>query len=299
MRFTISGFGGASKEGQETPAVREAEPVSAAPRKSVVQVCFPETGRSLAYYNDRFNLKAGDRVYVSGKLEGVLGIVTSVNYNFRIRLSEYQKVIFQVNTRVHGRFYMSASHFITFDSTALPAAQVTSWFRAPVGEGEEFASGNDDFPFSLEHLEEMKVTNAIAERGHDTTWRTASDISVWMGQRGMQSWKGQKHTPLNSAITTGKSGIYCATAFAAIPASMILPQCFSLRRRWDTLPSTMRMSTSRPAILRLSQRRHFSHLPSVTVRRAVFLCDGERLAAPAGHCLRRFSLKFHLIAPAA
>ena len=56
MRFTISGFGGASQEGQETPAVREAEPVSAAPRKSVVQVCFPETGRSLAYYNDRFNL---------------------------------------------------------------------------------------------------------------------------------------------------------------------------------------------------------------------------------------------------
>ena len=145
MRFTISGFGGASKEGQETPAAREAEPVSAAPRKSVVQVCFPETGRSLAYYNDRFDLKAGDRVYVSGKLEGVLGIVTSVNYNFRIRLSEYQKVIFQVNTRVHGRFYMSASHFITFDPVALPAAQVTSWFRAPVGEGEEFASGNDDF----------------------------------------------------------------------------------------------------------------------------------------------------------
>ena len=167
MRFTISGFGGASKEGQETPAAREAEPVSAAPRKSVVQVCFPETGRSLAYYNDRFDLKAGDRVYVSGKLEGVLGIVTSVNYNFRIRLSEYQKVIFQVNTRVHGRFYISASHFITFDPAALPAAQVTSWFRAPVGEGEEFASGNDDFSFSLEHLEEMKVTNAIAERGHD------------------------------------------------------------------------------------------------------------------------------------
>ena len=104
---------------------------------------------------------------MSGKLEGVLGIVTSVNYNFRIRLSEYQKVIFQVNTRVHGRFYISASHFITFDPAALPAAQVTSWFRAPVGEGEEFASGNDDFSFSLEHLEEMKITNAIAERGHD------------------------------------------------------------------------------------------------------------------------------------
>ena len=64
MRFTISGFGGASKEGQETPAAREAEPVSAAPRKSVVQVCFPETGRSLAYYNDRFNLKAGDRTVI-------------------------------------------------------------------------------------------------------------------------------------------------------------------------------------------------------------------------------------------
>ncbi len=195
------------------------KPVSAAPRKSVVQVCFPETGRSLAYYNDRFDLKGpGDRVYVSGKLEGVLGIVTSVNYNFRIRLSEYQKVIFQVNTRVHGRFYMSASHFITFDSTALPAAQVTSWFRAPVGEGEEFASGNDDFSFSLEHLEEMKVTNAIAERGTRLLHGEPRPfISVWMGQRGMQSWKGQKHTPLSSAITMGKIRNLLCDCFCSYP----------------------------------------------------------------------------------
>ena len=40
MRFTISGFGGASQEGQETPAAREAEPVSAAPRKSAVAGLF-------------------------------------------------------------------------------------------------------------------------------------------------------------------------------------------------------------------------------------------------------------------
>ena len=59
------------------------------PKKSVVQVYFPSRGMNLAYYNDSFDLKVGDLVYVDGKLEGHRGQVTEVNYSFKIKLSDY------------------------------------------------------------------------------------------------------------------------------------------------------------------------------------------------------------------
>ena len=59
-----------------------------APRKSVVQVYFAERNMKLAYYNDQFDLKCGDLVYVDGKLEGMLGRVTEVSYNFKIKVSD-------------------------------------------------------------------------------------------------------------------------------------------------------------------------------------------------------------------
>ena len=95
--------------------------------------------KGLAYYNDQFDLKPGDRVYVDGKLEGQLGIVTAVNYNFKIKLSEYKRVIALVKTDVHGKFYMAGSHFVTFDPNVLSPAQATLWFRAPASEEEEYA----------------------------------------------------------------------------------------------------------------------------------------------------------------
>ena len=58
------------------------------PKKSVVQVYFPHRGMGWAYYNDQFDLKVGDYVYVEGKLEGYRGQVTEVKYSFKItRLS--------------------------------------------------------------------------------------------------------------------------------------------------------------------------------------------------------------------
>lgn len=136
------------------------------PRRSVVQVRFPDRGMHLAYYNDRFDLKCGDMVYVDGKLEGQMGYVTEVNYNFKIRISDYQRVIAVVNTSVHGEFYQAGSHFVTFDREALPMDQAVTWFKAP-GSEEEYVSGSDDTAFSLEHLGEMEIRPVIAERGHD------------------------------------------------------------------------------------------------------------------------------------
>ena len=137
------------------------------PRKSVVQVYFASRNMTLAYYNDQFDLHRGDMVYVDGKLEGARGYVTAVNYNFKIKVSDYKRVIAVADTTVHGRFFMAGSHFVTFDRDTLPGSQVISWFRAPAKEEDEFVSGSDDSAFRLDDLSGMKVSAEIATRGRD------------------------------------------------------------------------------------------------------------------------------------
>lgn len=76
------------KEDLQVAKIHESKPV-----KSVVQVRFPSKGRSLAYYNDKFDLRVGDIVFVDGKLEGFQGIVTEVSRSFKIKLSDYKRII--------------------------------------------------------------------------------------------------------------------------------------------------------------------------------------------------------------
>ena len=77
---------------------------------------------TLSYYNDLFDLKVGDIVFVEGKLEGLCGRVVDVTYNFKIKLSDYKRVISVADTEVRGEFFFAGSHFITFDPTVLPYA---------------------------------------------------------------------------------------------------------------------------------------------------------------------------------
>ena len=165
MAFKI----GFTAEGYEKTAAKTVYtvPQQVAARKSVVQVYFPVKSMTLAYYNDRFDLRCGDLVYVDGKLEGVLGRIKEVNYNFKIKVSDYGRVIAVVDTDVKGRFFMGGSHFVTFDRSALPEKKARTWFKAPAKEEEEFVSGSDDTAFRLDDLGGMKVSSAIAERGYD------------------------------------------------------------------------------------------------------------------------------------
>ena len=167
MTFKISGFGSAPMDKKNIMPTYQPEKETISLRKSVVQVRFPGKGMALSYYNDQFDLKIGDLVYVDGKLEGQLGCITNVNYNFKIKISEYKKVIAVVDTEVHGQFYMAGSHFITFDPATLPKEQIVLWFKAPAQEDDEFVSGSDDTSFRLDDLKGMNITSAIAERGHE------------------------------------------------------------------------------------------------------------------------------------
>ncbi len=129
---------------------------------SLVQVYFPGRHLKLSYYNDAFNLSCGDIVYVEGKMEGLRGRVVSVNYNFKIKLSDYKRVTSVAETDIAGEFYMAGSHFLTFDSISLPAEKVKTWFKAPE-EPEEFAIGRDDSGFLLDEILGQPISEEALE----------------------------------------------------------------------------------------------------------------------------------------
>ena len=137
------------------------------PRKSIVRIYFPVRNMSLTYYNDLFDLHCGDIVYVDGKLEGLQGKVIDVNYSFKIKLSEYKKVIAVADTNLKGEFHIAGSHIISFDPNAMPYEKVITWFKAPVSEEEVFVSGENEDSFPLEDLSKMKINKDVADRGFD------------------------------------------------------------------------------------------------------------------------------------
>ena len=150
----------------ENEATVSTDVVLVHPKKSVVQVYFPHKDMAFAYYNDRFDLKVGDLVYVEGHFEGCRGRVTEVSYSFKIKLSEYKRVVGVVDTHVAGDFYFVQSHLVTFDRNVIPFFKVLNWFKPPESE-EEYATGNDDATaFPLNDLSKMNVSQLVAERGH-------------------------------------------------------------------------------------------------------------------------------------
>ncbi len=136
-----------------------------APKKSLVQVQFPGWNRSLAYYNDRFDLHEGDLVYVDGKLEGVRGRVTAVNYSFKIKLSDYKRVIAVADTHISGELHIAGAYLATPDPGTIPYEKIVTWFKAPDHEDDVYVSGSDGHGFCLDDLSGMNVSDAVAERG--------------------------------------------------------------------------------------------------------------------------------------
>ena len=118
-----------------------------------MRVFFPERGQAYSYYNDRFDLHDGDLVYVSGKLARQRGQVVAVDYNFRIRLADYERVIGAADTVVRGTFY----------ALGAPFRQVRGWFLPPEAD-EEYAVGHGPGPVYA--LEQLSIPAGVAEKGH-------------------------------------------------------------------------------------------------------------------------------------
>ena len=164
MKFPIGfAFNDETKKVEMEPMDQQAT----VPVKSLVQVYFPERNQTLTYFNDQFDLKRGDFVFVDGKLEGIRGIVREVNKNFKIKVADYKKIISVADTNVSGQMYMAGSHFVSFDATVLPYEKIRTWYLPPVKEEDEYESGNDDTVIVLDKLGDIKVSQAVWERGRE------------------------------------------------------------------------------------------------------------------------------------
>lgn len=166
MAFKI-GFSTDITDNTQTPAPQVVLEHAVMPKPSVVQVRFEERDRTLSYYNDQFDLQCGDIVYVEGKLEGLRGDVVDVNYNFKIKLSDYKRVISVADTNVSGQFFFAGSHYMTFERNTLPPSKVRTWFFAPEKDTEVFVGGSDDKTFTLDNLGGISADEAMKSRGYN------------------------------------------------------------------------------------------------------------------------------------
>lgn len=166
MKFKI-GFTGNINENEDLNLDEQRMNRADIPVKSLVQIRFHDRNMNLSYYNDSFDLHRGDLVFVDGKLEGLRGIVVDVSYNFKIKLSDYKRVVAVADTSLRGELHMALSHFITFDSSVLPYKKVLGWFKAPANVEDEIVVCNDDSSFMLDNLSNMNIDSQIADRGYD------------------------------------------------------------------------------------------------------------------------------------
>lgn len=265
MSFKIRGFGALPQEA-DAPAPEKEMPQPAEPRKSVVQVHFPGRDMDLAYYNDRFDLNPGDRVYVDGKLEGQLGQVTSVTYNFKIKLSQYQRVIARVDTEVHGSFFMAGSYFLTFDPQALPARQAAGWFRAPEKSDEEYASGTDNSGFRLEDMKDWKVTQSVADRGHEYYLEDRVRYLCLDDTKGYAIVQGTQNYIVEFAYRDGEIRNLTCDCFCSYPCKHEVAVMFQLRDILKTIDESCRET--------FEKTRYFAAVAKDTL--FAFTMDGKK-----------------------
>ena len=154
----------AEQDQVELPETREA--VERHPVPSVAEVFFPHSGRTLSYYNDRFDLRENDVVFVSGKLEGKPGLVRSVTTRFKIRLAQYERVIAHARLLISGTFVPAAGMMVSFGADAEPDADAFRGWVQPPRDEEEIACGEGStiplaHPEQSPDLDEKRLQRAL------------------------------------------------------------------------------------------------------------------------------------------
>ena len=145
----IIGFGAP----QEKAIVPMKQSEIGTPVRSVVDVAFPDD-TVLRYYNDRFDLKTGDGVYVSGKRAGSLGIVKSVTTIFKINLSCYERVLARIDFQLRGTFEPMGVFMVGVTPDAGPSPELFRfWITLPSDQEPEYACG-EGYELELDHFEQ-------------------------------------------------------------------------------------------------------------------------------------------------
>lgn len=179
-------------------------------RKSIVRVHFESSNMTLAYYNDTFNLQVGDVVFVDGKLEGQRGTVVNVSYNFKIKPSDYKRVISKGDTAICGELFMAGSLFIAFDPSVIPYEKVLTWFKAPTRAEDAYLTESDDTCFPLDDFSHLPVRHDVFERGAEYYQANKVRYLCVDGCRGCAIVEGTKPYEVEFRLENGAiSGLVC------------------------------------------------------------------------------------------
>lgn len=173
-------------------------------RKSLVRVRFTSSGDEKAYFNNLFDLHRGDIVYVEGRYEGQPGHIVDINYNFKIKPFDYNRVIAVADTTVHGKFFVEGPYFMSFDREVIPKSKIRSWFIPPLFE--EYEVGYDDSTFSLDDLRDMKVREEVALRGYNYFINNYVKYISIDGNDGYAIVRGETNYEVEFTFCDGKIG---------------------------------------------------------------------------------------------
>ena len=211
------------------PATFVTDEIMSIPKKSVVQVHFPARNLTCTYFNDAYDLHCGDIVYVDGKLEGLRGRVVDVSYSFKIKLSDYKRVIGKADTDIRGKLYMADNCFLAFDPAVIPFGKVITWFKAPADPEEEFVSGESGSRFFLDNLSDMHMRPEIAERGKEY-YRNERVVYLCVdGTCGRAIVEGSEPYEVEFDYDNGKIGNLVCSCFCSYPCKHEFAAMLQLR----------------------------------------------------------------------
>ena len=189
-------------------------------RKSLVRVRFPSLGRSFDYYNDQFELKAGDMVYVSGCFVGTVGYVESVNFRFKVNLAKYERVVAHPVIEIHGTYRPVLDKVVSVDADALSPDRFRSWVKAPIldnDEPEDYVLG-EGYSFDLDYFSESdEVDPSILNRAVEYCKSGRVRYLCVRDGVGTAFVEGSNWYEINFRFAGGHvSDLYCECPYAAL-----------------------------------------------------------------------------------
>ena len=132
--------------------------------RSLVSVKFPDRALPLTYYNDRFDLREGDTVYVSGALEGKPGTVVKVTTRFKITRSRYEKIVGRGRFELRGEYSPAANMMVNRECSSADTDELRAALIAPLAEDDEVICG-EGYILPLDCFEDSDdVEDRILER---------------------------------------------------------------------------------------------------------------------------------------
>lgn len=181
---------------------------------TLVRVYFEANNHAYTYLNDRFDLKVGDIVFVEGRMEKQRGRVEHISRSFKVRASDYKRVIAAADTHISGKYNFAGSYLAAFDKETLSYAKVRSWYLPPEKEEDIFLTGSDDSFFMLDDLRGMNVREEIAERGIDYYQRDRVRFIGLDGDKGRAIVEGTEPYEVEFLFKDGRiselvCGCYC------------------------------------------------------------------------------------------